>query len=70
MASRARAKLIVLVSREVVDHLSSELTILRESRLLKFYAESYCNHRVPLTLGYIHPPANATSVAGLLRWHT
>jgi len=34
MASRARAKLIVLVSREVVDHLANEVTILHESRLL------------------------------------
>ena len=35
MASRARAKLVVLVSREIVDHLPHDLDLLRESRLLK-----------------------------------
>src|SRR6185369_7624878 len=34
MASRARAKLIVLVSQEVVDHLSSDMEVLRGSALL------------------------------------
>jgi hypothetical protein len=53
MASRARAKLIVLVSREVVDHLASDLEVLRESRLLKLYVESFCRDPRPMTLGYL-----------------
>ncbi|OWK45585.1 Superfamily I DNA and RNA helicases and helicase subunits-like protein [Fimbriiglobus ruber] len=53
MASRARAKLVVLVSREVVDHLAAELEVLRDSRLLKVFAESFCNGHQPMTLGYI-----------------
>jgi hypothetical protein len=32
MASRARSKLIVLVTQEVVDHLSGDLDTLRQSR--------------------------------------
>jgi DNA replication ATP-dependent helicase Dna2 len=43
MASRARAKLIVLVTQEVVDHLSSEIETMRHSKLLKVFVESYCN---------------------------
>lgn len=39
MSSRARAKLIVLVSREVIDYLSGDLETLRESRLLKNYVD-------------------------------
>jgi superfamily I DNA and/or RNA helicase len=35
MASRARAKLVVLVSQELVDHLSSDMDVLRGSALLK-----------------------------------
>jgi DNA replication ATP-dependent helicase Dna2 len=53
MASRARAKLIVFVSREVVDHLAAELDVLRDSRLLKVFAESYCDGHRPMTLGYL-----------------
>jgi superfamily I DNA and/or RNA helicase len=52
MASRARAKLIVLVSQEVVDHLSSDLDTLRDSRLLKFYVEAFCGNPRDMTLGY------------------
>lgn len=53
MASRARAKLIVLVSEEVVDHLSGELEVLRDSRLLKVFVESFCSRATPATLGCI-----------------
>lgn len=53
MASRARAKLIVLVSREIVDHLSSDLDVLRESRLLKSYVESFCQDARAMQLGYV-----------------
>lgn len=52
MSSRARAKLIVLVSREVVDYLSGDLETLRESRLLKNYVDSFCGYARPMTLGY------------------
>ncbi len=53
MASRPRTKLIVFVSREIVDHLSGEIEVLRESRLLKLFAESYCNQGRPMTLGVV-----------------
>ena len=66
LASRARAKLVVLVSQEVVDHLSSDLATLRASRLLKEYAQGYCRHTRAMTLGY-REGAAAIPVAGVLR---
>jgi DNA replication ATP-dependent helicase Dna2 len=42
LASRARAKLIVIVSRTVVEHLSNDADILGESLLLKRYVEQFC----------------------------
>lgn len=67
MTSRARAKLITLVTQEVVNHLSGELDTLRESRLLKVYVESYCNNFRPMTLGYV--TANGVlQVAGVFKW--
>jgi DNA replication ATP-dependent helicase Dna2 len=53
MASRARAKLVVLVSREVVDHLSGDLDTLRGSRLLKTFVDSFCERARPMTLGVL-----------------
>ncbi len=67
MASRARAKLIVLVSRQVVDHLASELEVLRESRLLKVYVENFCNQVRTATLGCLENGA-VRPVPGDVRW--
>lgn len=53
MASRARAKLIVLVTQEVVDHLSEDLITLRASRLLKIYSESFCRNYREMDLGWV-----------------
>ena len=68
MASRARAKLIVLVSREVVDHLAGELDVLRGSRLLKVYSESFCNKVEDMTLGVIEE-GHERIVEGSFRYH-
>ena len=53
MASRARAKLVVFVSREIVDHLSSDLDTLHGSRLLKFYVDSFCQNAGSMDLGFL-----------------
>ncbi|GMU20605.1 MAG: hypothetical protein AMXMBFR13_07020 [Phycisphaerae bacterium] len=68
MASRARAKLVVLVSQEVVDHLSGELDVLRESRLLKVFAQSFCNRSREISLSVVEGGL-VRQVPGLLRHH-
>lgn len=68
MASRARAKLIVLVSRQVVDHLSSDPDVLRNSALLKTFVETFCGSRRPMTLGNLNPAGAARPVIGEFRW--
>jgi DNA replication ATP-dependent helicase Dna2 len=70
MASRARAKLIVFVSQEVVDHLSSDMDVLRGSALLKTFAETFCSHSRPVQLGYFPnaTPQQPRLVPGLFRW--
>ena len=69
IASRARAKLIVLVSQDVLSHLAHEIDVLRESRLLKVYAESFCQHSRTMTLEHL---VNGTpkTVQGSFRWRT
>jgi DNA replication ATP-dependent helicase Dna2 len=67
MASRARAKLIVFVSQEVVNHLPKEMDVLKQSALLKTYAETFCNNARPMTLGHTVNGA-LRNVPGTFRW--
>lgn len=53
MVSRARAKIILFVSKEIINHISNDLKVLEQSKLLKIFAESYCNNREEAELGYI-----------------
>jgi len=54
LASRARAKLIVLSPQSLIDHLSNDVAVLEESRLLKRFVESYCQATALLTLPYFN----------------
>ena len=47
IASRAKAKLIVIMSRRLVDHLPRDRQALEESRLLKHYATGFYGSRAP-----------------------
>lgn len=68
MASRARAKLVVLVTREVVDHLSGDPDVLRGSALLKTFVETFCSQSRNMTLGYNSGAAGLRTVNGEFRW--
>jgi hypothetical protein len=48
-----RAKLIVFVTRPLLDHLSNDADVLDESRLLKRFAESYCVRPQQIQAGMI-----------------
>jgi hypothetical protein len=50
MASRARAKLVVFVSDQLLDHLANDRDVLEESRAIKTFAHGFCNTPVPLNL--------------------
>lgn len=67
MASRTRAKLIVLISREVVDHLASDMDVIRQSGLLKSYVETFCRHSQTIDLPYLRS-GTVVNVRGELRW--
>ena len=50
MASRARAKLIVFLTESLIEHLSNDQDVLRESLLLKRFAEQTWVSAEPVTL--------------------
>lgn len=68
IASRARAKLVLLVSQEVISHLARDAEVLRESRLLKVYAEMFCSNSRPMNLGHVDF-TTVRPVPGTFRWH-
>jgi DNA replication ATP-dependent helicase Dna2 len=68
MASRARAKLIVFVSQEVINHLSNDIDVLKNSRLLKAYAETYCSQNQLMELGHL-TNSGLQVKTGSFRWH-
>lgn len=53
MASRARAKLIVVMSESLVQHLPSDLDVLRGSALLKSFAETFCAKRADVLIDWL-----------------
>lgn len=67
MSSRARAKLITIVSQEVVNHLSHDIDVLRDSRLLKIFIESFCNNSRKVELAYLTPDGPKI-IPGSLKW--
>ena len=67
MASRARAKIIVLVSEELVQHLPTDLEVLRASRLLKSFADTRCRHRRTIDLAMMEP-SGVKMIRASLRW--
>ena len=52
LTSRARAKVVLLVTRSLLDHLSDDVKILEQSRLIKQFAEAFCQPVETITLGY------------------
>lgn len=53
MASRPRAKLIVLASQEVINHLPGDIDVMRDSRLLKYFAETFLHQRSDIEILFI-----------------
>lgn len=53
MASRPRAKLVVLASQEVINHLPGDLEVMRDSRLLKYFAETFLDDRTDCDIPFM-----------------
>jgi len=62
MASRARTKLLTILTRELVDHLASDPIALRESAMLKSFVENVCSQAERLDV----PSATGAAISG---WH-
>lgn len=68
LATRAKAKLIVIASRELVSHISGDLQVIRSSELLKDFVDTFCSSSRPATLDWIDA-GRSRPVEVELRWH-
>lgn len=66
--SRARAKVVVLASAQVVEHLSDDVKTLRGSKLLKLYTNSFTNCERGMALPYRDRNGDEQEVSGQFRW--
>lgn len=67
MASRPRAKLIVLLSNEILDHLSNDGEILANSRAIKMFVGSFCRNPQLISLPWRDSNNSIQQCTGILR---
>lgn len=66
LASRARAKLIVLAAQSLTDHLPNDAEVLEESHLIKRFTETFCQFSGPLDLPHLTEDGTISYQAGCL----
>lgn len=52
LVSRAATKVVVFVTRSLLDHLANDQDVIRDSRLIKDFAETFCDKEMTLQLPY------------------
>ncbi|MDP9402547.1 MAG: AAA domain-containing protein [Actinomycetota bacterium] len=68
LATRAKAKVIVTIIDEVLAHIETDLDVIRSSRLIKSFADTYCNQRAHLTVTHVDRQGNPQAVDLTIRW--
>ncbi len=66
MTSRARAKLVVFVSNELLDHLARDSEVLRDSRAIKMFANQYCRDARDVVLPWFDMNGSVRDMPGQL----
>lgn len=68
MVSRARAKLLVVFTEQLVGHLSNDIDVIRQSAMLKHFAESHCRHRAAVRLPWRRAGGAEDDKEASFRW--
>ena len=67
LVSRARVKMVLFLTRSMLDHLPDDAHVSRQSAHLKNLVEGFCTHEAPMTLPWIENGVVQT-VAGVMKW--
>lgn len=68
LATRAKTKLIVLITDELLSHIASDIEIIRGSRLIKSFADTFCTERRVIPVTHHDPAGVATTIDLTVRW--
>jgi len=68
LATRAKGKVIVIVSEELLSHIATDIEVIRTSRLLKSFADTYCDQRAGIGATFQDPHRGAVTVPLTVRW--
>jgi DNA replication ATP-dependent helicase Dna2 len=68
LATRAKAKVAVMVSDELLNHIASDIDVIRSSRLLKSFADTYCSQTELLTAIYQDRHRGSVQIPLTIRW--
>lgn len=68
LATRAKAKLIVIAPQELVEHVSSDLDVLRNSEMIKNFVELFCTTTTTNELWWPDNEQNQRTTTARLGW--
>lgn len=68
LATRAKAKVVVVVSEELLSHIATDIEVIRTSRLLKSFADTYCDQRTTIPATFHDPHRGPVAVPLTVRW--
>jgi DNA replication ATP-dependent helicase Dna2 len=66
--SRARAKLILFITREMLDHIAAEIETIHESAMMKSFVDLHCNSKSTAQLAWIDQNQTMIPVPGTIVW--
>ena len=68
LATRAKAKVIVMVSDELLSHIATDIEVIRTSVLLKSFAETFCDQRASIVATFHDTHRGPIPVPLTVRW--
>ena len=68
LVSRATVKVIVFITNSLLKHLSNDEKVLKDSKLIKTYVESFCNYSEEVELPYFNN-GNQETKKVLIKYH-
>ncbi len=68
LATRAKAKVIVMVSDELLSHIATDIAVIRTSVLLKSFAETFCDQRASIVATFHDTHRGPIPVPLTVRW--
>lgn len=70
LATRAKSKLIVVITDDVLAHIASDLEVIRGSRLIKSFADTFCTQRQTIPVAHRDADGSTSNINLTIRWRS